>query len=171
MNYSIAYISRTGNTALLAEKIKAALGENCVYCGQPCPNAAKADMIFAGFFADKGTCSEEMAVFLKALSNKKVFLFGTAGFGGSDEYFNRILQNVKASINNSNEFAGSFMCQGKMPPAVRAKYEALAQQSPEKAKPMLDNFDKALAHPHNEDLQALEKLLKLAFEKNNAAAK
>ena len=31
--------------------------------------------------------------FLKQLRGKQVFLFGTAGFGGSEEYFNKILKN------------------------------------------------------------------------------
>lgn len=44
-----------------------------------------------------------------------------------------------------------------MPRAVRSRYEAMAEKEPEKAKPMLDNFDRALSHPDRQDLEQLEK--------------
>lgn len=41
-----------------------------------------AECIFVGFWTDKGTCDDNITAFLNKLENKKVFLFGTAGFGG-----------------------------------------------------------------------------------------
>lgn len=49
------------------------------------------------------------------------------------------------------------MCQGKMPPAVRARYEAM-EDSPRRTR-MLDNFDQALTHPDQEDLARLKALV------------
>ncbi len=46
------------------------------------------------------------------------------------------------------------MCQGKMPQAVRRRYEAM-EESPRR-QIMLDNFDRALSHPNEGDLTALE---------------
>ena len=54
-----------------------------------------------------------------------------------------------------NELLGCFLCQGKMPDSVRAKYELLAQTAPEQAKPLLINFDRARIHPDEEDLERL----------------
>ena len=45
------------------------------------------------------------------------------------------------------------MCQGEMPPAVRTRYEAM-EDGPQKAQ-SLQNFDMALGHPDEADLQAL----------------
>lgn len=45
------------------------------------------------------------------IKNKKIFLFGTAGFGGSDAYFEKILGQVKQSIDASNTVIGEYMCQ------------------------------------------------------------
>lgn len=66
----------------------------------------------------KGDCSEKMAAFLESLHGQNVFLFGTAGVGGSEEYFGQILKRVKAHLASDNTAAGEYMCQGKMPAAV-----------------------------------------------------
>ena len=46
------------------------------------------------------------------------------------------------------------MCQGKMPDSVRRRYEQM-EDSPRR-QVMLDNFDRALAHPSGEDLEELK---------------
>ena len=38
--------------------------------------------------------------------------FGTAGFGGSEAYYQKILTNVHAAIDRSNTVVGEYMCQG-----------------------------------------------------------
>lgn len=159
MKYAICYESRTGNTAMLAEKIRKILPiEDCVYCGAPHSMGMSADLIFVGFWTDKGSCPDSLAEFLRGLDGKQVFLFGTAGFGGSDVYFAQILERVKKELPNSAKVIGSFMCQGKMPQAVAERYEAMAPSC--KRDMMLENFQKALAHPNVEDLQALENAVK-----------
>lgn len=53
------------------------------------------------------------------------------------------------------------MCQGKMPLSVRKRYEGMAEEQPEKVKPLIENFDRALTHPDDEDLSNFEhKILK-----------
>lgn len=161
MNYSIIYSSQTGNTALLAEKLKTILpGEDCLYFGPPQPapvQATKANRLYVGFWTDKGTCDAGTAAFLAQLRDKEIFLFGTAGFGGQKEYFDRILENIKKQLHSSNTVTGSFMCQGRMPVSVRQRYESMLNTAPEKFQPMIDNFDRALSHPDQADLSLLEK--------------
>ena len=92
MTYAVVYSSRTGNTRLLAETIREQLpAGDCLYFGAPSPEALKAEMIFCGFWTDKGTCDENVASFLGSLKQQRVFLFGTAGFGGDPAYFEKIL--------------------------------------------------------------------------------
>lgn len=72
MKYAICYSSRTGNTGKLAEAIRQTLPTlDCVYCGAPHVAANSADVIFAGFWTDKGTCDSQMGEFLQTLENKK----------------------------------------------------------------------------------------------------
>ena len=166
MKYSIVYVSNTGNTRLLAETIRAQLpAEDCIYCGVPCEEAAKADRNYVGFWTDKGGCTAEISDFLKALTTQEVFLFGTAGFGGAPESFEQILKRVAAHIPDSARLAGSYMCQGKMPVSVRQRYEQMRDKPglPFNVEDMIANFDRALSHPDNGDLQQLKEAVKASL--------
>ena len=68
------------------------------------------DRFYIGFWTDKGHCNAEIADFLKHLKGKDIFLFGTAGFGGSAEYFKKILKIVEKYMDSSNTVIGSYMC-------------------------------------------------------------
>lgn len=156
MSYAIVYSSRTGNTELLARAIQSALpAEDCLYFGGPDAAALAADRLYVGFWTDKGSCDEEVAAFLSRITTQKVFLFGTAGFGGDPAYFSQLLDAVRTHLPAGAEVIGSYMCQGKMLAAVRARYESMPD-SPKKQE-MLDNFDRALSHPNDQDLDALRR--------------
>ena len=162
MKFSIVYSSRTGNTKLLAETIRDALpAGDCVYFGEPAPEALEADCVYAGFWTDKGRCDDAAAEFLKTLTTQKLFLFGTAGFGGTPAYFQQILQRTEEVLPASVQVIGRYMCQGKMPLSVRKRYESM-QDSPEfgpRMAMLIENFDRALTHPDQRDLAALREQL------------
>lgn len=157
MRYSIVYSSNTGNTRQLAEEIEKQLpaGE-LVYCGAPDTAALQAEVLFVGFWTDKGSCDEKVAELLKQADGKTVYLFGTAGFGQSQQYFDQILARVRENLPAGAVYGGGFMCQGRMPQAVRSRYEAMQAKEPENAryKMLIENFDAALAHPNADDLEA-----------------
>ena len=158
MSYAIVYSSPTGNTAMLAQTIREALPEaECCYFGEPDDQALSAERIYVGFWTDKGTCDEQTARFLEHLTDQQVFLFGTAGFGGAAAYFDQILGRVKEKLGPEVQVIGTYMCQGKMPPAVRRRYEAM-EDSPRRTA-MLENFDKAVSHPDAQDLAQLKAAL------------
>ena len=155
MSYAIVYSSRTGNTALLAQAIREALPqEECLYFGAPDPKALAAEKVYVGFWTDKGTCDTSIEAFLKTLTHQQVFLFGTAGFGGAPAYFTQILDRVQENLGEGVRVFGSYMCQGKMPQAVRDRYEAM-EESPRRTA-MLENFDRAVTHPDRQDLDRLK---------------
>lgn len=158
MTYEIIYQTKTGNTALLAERIKSALpAKDCVFFGTLPLTDKHAEIIFVGFWTDKGNCCEEIASFLQSLHHQTVFLFGTAGFGGDESYFARILSNVTAHLDDSNTIADTYMCQGRMPDSVRQRYESIMEKDPDKMQSLIANFDSALSHPNENDLLLLEK--------------
>ena len=163
MSYAIIFSSQTGNTKLLADTLHDDLPqENCCYFGTPDPAAMEADTLYVGFWTDKGTADSVTSDFLRQVHGKQVFLFGTAGFGGSEEYFNKILKAVRKSLNSSNTVIGSFMCQGKMPLSVRQRYENMKKQPLHMPNldALIENFDKALSHPDAEDLEQLKQAVK-----------
>lgn len=160
MTYAVIYASATGNTKMLAEEIRKRLGKKeCVCFGtvEEAGTAVRADIIFAGFWTDKGDCSEELGHFLEGLHGRRVFLFGTAGFGGAQSYFDQILERVKGHLAADNEVVGTYMCQGKMPQSVRKRYEGMMEQNPgdQRIKGMIENFDRAVQHPDEADLNML----------------
>lgn len=154
MKYAIVYSSRTGNTELLAQRLRDSLPkEDCLYMGPPNEEALAAEKLYVGFWTDKGTCDESIAAFLRSITHQQVFLFGTAGFGGAPAYFEKILTAVKENLSETATVTGSYMCQGKMPVSVRKRYESMEESAGRQA--MLDNFDRALSHPDEQDLSAL----------------
>lgn len=177
MGYSIVFSSQTGNTELIARRIRKVMGEDgCLYFGSPehidaSANEAdthepsaneKPSIVFVGSWTDKGAATPEVTNYLRSLDGARVFLFGTCGFGASDEYFNEVLTRIRNAMPASCELMGSFMCQGKMPQTVRKRYEAMlaaaapASSEARRAQMLIDNFDAALAHPNNDDLRALD---------------
>lgn len=91
--YAIIFSSRTGNTRELADTIRGALPDaRCAYFGEAKSADPDAEMIYVGFWTDKGTADQACLELLGRLRNKKIFLFGTAGFGGSEAYYQKILR-------------------------------------------------------------------------------
>lgn len=73
-SYSIIFSSPTGNTRLLADAIRDALPEeNCNYFGV-CENAdTQSDILFIGFWTDKGTADKATLDLLEKLKIKGFF--------------------------------------------------------------------------------------------------
>ena len=115
--------------------------------------------MFVGFWTDQGSADMECKHFLAELNNKKIFIFGTCGFGMDATYFDKIINSTLPSINSSNEVIGSFMCQGKMRQSVLDRYEKLKASNTNvpNIDMLIDNFNKALSHPDANDLSNLEK--------------
>lgn len=162
-HYSIIFSSVTGNTKLLANAIRDALPqENCDYFGISSIRENPAtELLFIGFWTDKGTADEATLKLLETLRNKKIFLFGTAGFGGSEEYYQKILAKTKEAIDASNTIVGEYMCQGKMPLSVKERYVKMIEEHGHKPNldTLLENFDSALSHPDANDLEKLKELV------------
>ena len=160
MSYAIVFSSKTGNTRLLADTLRASLPQNeCTYFGAPAPEALEAETLYIGFWTDKGHADDTLTAFLQTLKGKQVFLFGTAGFGGSAEYFEQILAAVQKSLDESNTVIGTYMCQGKMPMAMRERYVKMKEDPNHKPNldMLIENFDRALSHPDKADLEKLQK--------------
>lgn len=161
MKYAIMVVSKSGNTNQLAQQIPMVLKEaNCVYMGAP-KTGVEADVLFLGSWTDKGFFDEAIMDIMKELHHQKVVLFGTAGFGQSQEYFDAILQRSATHLAKDNEILGSFMCQGKMPMSVRKRYEAMVNKEPgnERFQNLIVNFDQALTHPDEQDLNDFKTFL------------
>lgn len=162
--YSVMFSSLTGNTKMLADAIGEVLPkENCDYFGSCKGKEPVSEMLYIGFWTDKGNADSTALELLKSLRGKKIFLFGTAGFGVDEGYFRKILMNIRESIDPSNEIVGEYMCQGKMPQSVRERYVKMKEnpEHPANLDALIKNFDCALSHPDSDDLEKLRNLCRL----------
>lgn len=160
--YSIIFSSATGNTKLLAETIHNTLPqEDCAYFGPWNREIPASPVVYVGFWTDKGNADQNTLALLGQLRNKKVFLFGTAGFGQSPAYFEKVLGAVRSALDDSNQILGEYMCQGKMPQAVKDRYLRMKAQPehPQNLDALIANFDHALSHPDKEDLEKLGQMV------------
>lgn len=163
MTYAIVYESSTGNTEQLAQAVATALPEEGRLAFGRVDEVdrgavAQADRVYAGFWTNRGDCGDELAELLATLEDKDVFLFGTAGFGADETYFAGVMARVAVHVSASAQIVGSFMCQGRMPASVRARYERQAEANPAQAarmRQLIENFDEAANHPNDDDLARL----------------
>ena len=151
MKICVLYDSVTGNTKMLADVIEKK------YMGTLTDDPADADVVFLGSWTDKGSFSEKMKEQAEKIHGKKVFIFGTCGFGGSEEYYGKLFERAAGLLDESDEIIGHYYCQGKMPMSVRRYYESklLEEKEHDKVEKMIENFDMALVHPDKTDMSAL----------------
>ena len=145
-----------GNTHWLAAALHKAYPDATLWQPDTC-SVAGADCVLLGFWTDKGTCSDKLKAVLPQLAGKKVFLFGTAGFGASDSYFSQLIDRVKAELPADCQVMGWYMCAGRMGEGVRRRYEQMCEnpETREKGEMLLRNFEAAAAHPNADDATAL----------------
>lgn len=155
MKICVLFDSKTGNTRQLAERIRAR------YRDLLTDTPADAEVVFWGSWTDKGLPSAAMQEVAATLHGKRVFVFGTCGFGGSQEYYDALFSRAAALLPEDNTVIGRFYCPGQMPPSVRARYVSLLQAHPDDRQMQVnvENFDAVVGHPDAADLAALDKAL------------
>ena len=114
MSYAIVFSSITGNTAALADHLHSMLlADSCVYFGDVSREAAKldADLFFVGFRTeDDGTCDSKSRVFLKALNDKTVVLFGTSGYEMDKKELDRVMSAAAKHVPVSSTVIPGVIC-------------------------------------------------------------
>ena len=158
MKIAIIYSSKTGNTKALAEALKLYLGKlDPILCEVRQADKVDADLYFVGFWTCQGECDRDTRLFLETLQKKDLFLFGTCGFGENPNYYKKIQKKNRKYINANVNLIGSFLCQGQMPVRIREKYEKMLSSFFYRfyAKHMIKNYDNALGHPDDQDINHL----------------
>ena len=162
LDYIVLYQSQTGNTKKLATEIFAALpgmSKDLISLDE-LRELPEAETYFIGFCVHYGTCSLEIGNVLSSISGKNVALFGTCGIANCPEYFKGIENSASIWLEDDNHYLGAFFCQGKMPLKIRQKFESMIRKrdcDADKIKVQLQNFDEAMIHPSQDDLnQAVE---------------
>lgn len=166
MKYLVVYTSKTGNTEKIAAEIFEALPGMSKDIQRVEEVRGNADLYFVGFWNDKGTCSGSIMEFLSSIHGKKVALFGTCGMGGSEEYFKQVSKRVEALIPDDDEFLGSFICTGRMPPQVLERYKMMQErQDFPQLRRMIKAYEEGMLHPDEKDLEQAREFVETILEK------
>lgn len=160
MKIKIVYESKTGNTKLVAESLRDFCQNEHDVIFKSVEEVLedkdeKIDIYFLGSWTNKGDCGDLMKEYCENLDGRKIAIFGTAGFGGSKEYYENLSDRFSDALSKDNEVLGSFYCQGKMPNGIRDRYESMLKQNPKdkKLEVSIENFDEAQSHPDRNDLE------------------
>lgn len=98
-NYSIIFSSMTGNTRKLADKIHEILPkESCDYFGTADAQGIKSELLYIGFWTDKGNADSDTLDFLSKLNNKRYFCSEQPVLEEVMHIFKRFLAMLKAPL-------------------------------------------------------------------------
>lgn len=156
MKNAIVFSTVSGNTEKLAETIKEAIG-GADYFGKVSDEALEAETVYIGSWTTAFSCTPDVKEFIGKLKGKKVFLFMTAGYGSSEEFFAPIIKSVEDLVDSSNEIIGTFICQGKV---SEAKQKGIKDMDIDKYNNMKSELDKSVSHPDADDLAKLKDAVK-----------
>jgi len=127
----IVYSTRTGNTRYVAEGISATLAvpHNLLpieELGEPVDRP----WILLGYWVDRGTADPASLALLERLKNQCIGLFGTLGAYPDSDHAADVSRRVQALVEKENRFLGSFLCQGRVDPALIEKFKQFPPDHP-----------------------------------------
>lgn len=157
--YSIIFSSVTGNTKLLADALRETLPKDaCDYFGASENAPTDSQLLYVGFWTDKGNADSATLALLQKLRNKKLFLFGTAGFGISEAYFRKVLDRVMGVCRRKQYHRGGIHVPGQDAAGGKGavSQDEGAAGAPANLDALIENFDRALPHPDAADLERLK---------------
>jgi flavodoxin len=155
----IVYSSKTGNTKKLAEGIYRGFAE----AGVPAriaaveekPGAEDAPWVLIGFWADRGKADQKALEYIRSLEGRRIGLFGTLGADPGSNHARELAKKTEALAAEKNICLGSFLCQGKIDPALTGQFEKLPPDHPHAMNEERRKLhEEAAKHPDAEDMAA-----------------
>ena len=172
MKSIILYSSLTGNTKQVAEAITSVLpvGTSCVSMKELPTDLSSYDLVFAGFWVDKGTANKEARDVLGTLHNPHIALFATAGVPPQMAHAKESLVNAANCLPDGVDPVGTFICQGKVDPKViEMMYKMFPPGSAHGQSPERDALHKAAeTHPDEQDFANAKEFTKSVLAKLQA---
>jgi flavodoxin len=155
----VVYSSKTGNTRKLAEGIcqgLAAAGFPArIAAVEEKPDAAGASWVLAGFWADRGNADAKMLDYIRSLAGQKIGVFGTLGAEPDSDHARELAKKVETLAAEKNTCLGSFLCQGKIDPALTARFKDLPPEHPHAmTEERRKRHEEAAKHPDEADITA-----------------
>lgn len=114
MKILVTYSSLTGNTKKLAQAIQNEYSNTQLMAISDVKDVLDYDLIFLGYWVNRGTADDLTQQFLQGLKDKKVAVFGTSGQYSDSPYSLKYKNRVKALVEENNKYIDGFICIGKI---------------------------------------------------------
>lgn len=167
MKYEIAYLSKTGNSAVLANAIAAMLpGESLRLTDlTQSEMSGGADINFIGFDAVDGPIPLRIMEALDFAEGRVIALFATCFLPASAEVTKAVERRVLPFVPCNCEYKGLFLCTGQATEETFANLEEQLKMQPdnEKIGALLDDCRKTIGHPNEKDLETLRGFIRAAL--------
>ncbi len=151
MKILIVYSSLTGNTEMVARSVHRALSGSEIFPVDNAPPPQAYDIIFTGFWVDKGHADSKMLAYMQTIKGKKVAPFFTLGAYPDSEHADNVFNDTCGRLAG-NEVLGHFRCQGKVDPKLIAMM-AQMKDGPHAMTPERQaRHAEAAKHPDEKDL-------------------
>lgn len=153
-DFLIVYDSKTGNTEKVARALAEAAGERA--CLNKADNEVAwdaFDVIFVGYWVDKGGPNEKIKHLLQNIHAKKIVFFETLGAAPDSEHAQTCFANAGKYLSSDNTILGTLAIRGAIDPALIAMMRKMPAGSPHApSKESEARWAAAASHPDNEDL-------------------
>lgn len=163
MKYEISYLSKSGNTAKLAEAIASMLPpEDTKITDLALGEAAGgADISFVGFDVESGPVPLKVMDALDYAEGKTVALFATCFLEPTQEVYASVERRVAPFLPNECDYKGLFLCAGALPENIFAgiKKNISVHPNDAEASALLERYESAIGHPNAQDIENLEEFV------------
>ena len=150
----VIYSSRTGNTKKVAEAVLSGLPDGTpMIAAEDIRQVAEYDLVFMGYWVDKGTADITAQEAMAKISGKMVAIFSTSGAYPDSRPAKDSLANGASCFGEECTVLGAFICQGAVDPQLidRAKQRPADHHhalTPER----IQRWKDASTHPDGTDL-------------------
>jgi hypothetical protein len=136
---------------MIAEKICGALDSAEIHRVEAAPEPDGYDLIFLGFWVDKGQADAKTLKYMKKIHGKKVAVFFTLGAYPDSQHADNVLEQTKAQLEG-NEIIGHFRCLGRVDPKILEIMKNMPNNPHKDTPERRARLAEAAKHPDETDL-------------------
>lgn len=166
MKTLVVYSSLTGNTKMIAESIAEAIPGCDLKAVEELPAADAYDIVFTGFWVDRGHADDKMLAYMETVRNKKVAPFFTLGAWPDSDHADHVFEDTKGRLEN-NKILSHYRCQGKVDPKLLERMKTMTN-NPHPSSPEREaRLKEAAKHPDVNDCARAKAFAKAVMDEVN----
>ena len=159
MKYEVSYLSKSGNTTVLAEAIVSMLPPEDTRITDLAleETSGGADVNFIGFDVESDTVPLKIMDALDYAEGKSIALFATCGLIPTEEHKTVIERKIYPFLPDECDYKGLFLCAGQLPKSTASVIEEKLKTQPdnEEMKEYLKRHYQTTGHPNTHDIEDL----------------